>query len=248
MSRGRATLPCRKTEIQSHPRQRSLRNQSIQDTAEVPEQQPTVPTMPVADVFRYWTEPADVEKRCIFCKIARGEIPPGPRDGDHAGKSGLLFESPNVVAFSDIHPAAEVHLLVIPRAHIKNCLALTFTPELLQEMEAAGIAALRKHFPEHAQKKGTANDSAGDSGKPRMLFIRPPWNSVYHVHLHVFAGKWDPRGNNSFVRNLGFNNSWFHLTPQMVRRERGWEEPGGVGDTEAGPTACSGSGIPNAKL
>ncbi|CAM3800630.1 histidine triad nucleotide-binding protein [Bordetella tumulicola] len=44
---------------------------------------------------------------CIFCKIARGEIP-----------SKKIFEDEEFVAFHDINPAAPVHLLLIPRQHI----------------------------------------------------------------------------------------------------------------------------------
>ena len=36
---------------------------------------------------------------CLFCKIARGEIP-----------SQKVYEDDEVIAFKDIHPAAPVHL------------------------------------------------------------------------------------------------------------------------------------------
>src|SRR5690606_40644272 len=44
---------------------------------------------------------------CIFCKIARGEIP-----------SKKVHEDDEFVAFHDINPAAPVHLLLIPRRHV----------------------------------------------------------------------------------------------------------------------------------
>lgn len=44
---------------------------------------------------------------CIFCEIARGEIP-----------KDFRFKDSNVVAFDDIHPVAKVHVLFIPREHI----------------------------------------------------------------------------------------------------------------------------------
>ncbi len=43
---------------------------------------------------------------CIFCKIARGEIP-----------ASFVYENKYVVAFPDIHPEAPGHTLVIPREH-----------------------------------------------------------------------------------------------------------------------------------
>ena len=44
---------------------------------------------------------------CIFCKIAARQIP-----------STIVYEDDELLAFKDIHPAAPVHLLVIPKQHI----------------------------------------------------------------------------------------------------------------------------------
>ena len=44
---------------------------------------------------------------CIFCKIIRKEIP-----------KDLDYESENLVAFADINPSADVHLLIVPKQHI----------------------------------------------------------------------------------------------------------------------------------
>ena len=46
---------------------------------------------------------------CIFCKIASGEIP-----------AGKVYEDDEFVAFKDIHPAAPIHILLIPKAHIET--------------------------------------------------------------------------------------------------------------------------------
>ncbi|MBQ2325236.1 MAG: HIT domain-containing protein, partial [Clostridia bacterium] len=46
---------------------------------------------------------------CIFCKIAAGEIP-----------SAKVYEDESVLAFKDLNPAAPVHVLVIPKAHIES--------------------------------------------------------------------------------------------------------------------------------
>jgi len=53
------------------------------------------------------------DSNCLFCKIAAGEIP-----------STKVHEDEEFVAFRDIRPAAETHVLVIPRKHIEtlsNC-------------------------------------------------------------------------------------------------------------------------------
>ncbi|MDR1604780.1 MAG: histidine triad nucleotide-binding protein [Gracilibacteraceae bacterium] len=46
---------------------------------------------------------------CLFCKIVRGEIP-----------SAKVFENDRVLAFKDIHPIAPVHVLVIPKKHLRS--------------------------------------------------------------------------------------------------------------------------------
>jgi hypothetical protein len=46
-------------------------------------------------------------KDCIFCKIARNEIP-----------SERLYENEDLVAVRDIHPAAPTHVLIITKTHV----------------------------------------------------------------------------------------------------------------------------------
>lgn len=46
---------------------------------------------------------------CVFCKIVKGEIP-----------SQIDTETKNLLAFKDINPRAPVHLLIIPKKHIKD--------------------------------------------------------------------------------------------------------------------------------
>ena len=46
---------------------------------------------------------------CIFCKIAKGEIP-----------SFKIFENDKVIAILDIRPANKGHILVIPKNHYEN--------------------------------------------------------------------------------------------------------------------------------
>ena len=50
---------------------------------------------------------------CLFCKIARGEIP-----------SRKIYEDDEMFAFHDINPQAPVHFLVIPKKHIENVMAM----------------------------------------------------------------------------------------------------------------------------
>ena len=44
---------------------------------------------------------------CIFCKIIRKEIP-----------SNIVYESEDIIAFPDINPAADTHILIVPKKHL----------------------------------------------------------------------------------------------------------------------------------
>lgn len=48
---------------------------------------------------------------CIFCKIKNGEIP-----------AKLVYQDEDVMVFPDIHPAAKIHLLIVPKQHIPEFL------------------------------------------------------------------------------------------------------------------------------
>jgi|SRR3989344_4258651 len=49
-----------------------------------------------------------MEQKCIFCKIATGEIP-----------STKVYEDENFLAFLDIHPIGPGHTQVIPKKHYR---------------------------------------------------------------------------------------------------------------------------------
>ncbi|HZP43157.1 MAG TPA: HIT family protein [Candidatus Binatia bacterium] len=44
---------------------------------------------------------------CIFCRIVAGEVP-----------AEVVARTPTVVAFLDVQPLADGHVLVVPRAHV----------------------------------------------------------------------------------------------------------------------------------
>ena len=110
---------------------------------------------------------------CLFCKIARGEIP-----------ARKVHEDEEILAFDDIDPQAPVHVLVIPRRHVPTLNDLG--PEddaLLGRMHrvAAGIA----------WERGIA-----ESGWRTVVNVnRDAHQLVFHVHLHVLGGRsmrWPP--------------------------------------------------------
>ena len=50
-----------------------------------------------------------MEEDCVFCKIVEGKIP-----------STKVYEDDEVLAFKDINPIAPIHILIIPKKHIKS--------------------------------------------------------------------------------------------------------------------------------
>ena len=108
---------------------------------------------------------------CLFCKIAKREIP-----------SRKVYEDESIYAFEDIAPKAPTHILVIPKKHIPR-LSDAGTPDasLLGELvvRAAGVA--REQGLAHYRLVLNNGEGAGQS--------------VPHVHFHLLGGRpfaWPP--------------------------------------------------------
>jgi histidine triad (HIT) family protein len=106
---------------------------------------------------------------CLFCKIVAGELP-----------AEIVHQTETTVAFKDIHPAAPLHVLVVPRRHIDDAAAITADDgPLLADMVLVAQAV--------AQAAGVATPERGY----RLVFNVGPdaMNSVPHLHLHVLGGE-----------------------------------------------------------
>ena len=107
---------------------------------------------------------------CIFCKIARGEIP-----------SQKVYEDEDIFAFRDIRPQAPVHLLVIPKEHVPTM----YEAGMAQHRALGKMLALSGEL---ARKAGAA-----DGFRIILNTGRVAHQEVYHIHLHVLGGP-DPLG------------------------------------------------------
>jgi histidine triad (HIT) family protein len=110
---------------------------------------------------------------CIFCKIANGDIP-----------AEVVYEDDQVMAFRDLNPQAPLHVLVIPRKHISTINDITSEDaELLGRLYlAAREVAKEAGLAERGYR--TVMNCNSEAGQ-----------SVYHIHLHVLAGRamqWPP--------------------------------------------------------
>jgi histidine triad (HIT) family protein len=107
---------------------------------------------------------------CIFCRIARGEIP-----------SKKVYEDADVFAFHDVRPQAPVHFLIIPKEHVPT----------LYDAGMAQHGALGKMLAlvgELARKEG-----ASEGFRTIINTGRVGHQEVYHLHMHVLGGP-DPLG------------------------------------------------------
>ena len=98
----------------------------------------------------------------IFAKILRGEIP-----------CVKVFEDDKTLAFMDVMPQAEGHVLVIPKEPAENI--LTLSPE-----GAAAMMATTQKISK-AVKKGLEAPGV----MLAMLNGAPAGQSVFHVHFHI---------------------------------------------------------------
>ena len=109
----------------------------------------------------------------LFGKIIRREIP-----------AEIVYEDDDVLAFRDINPQAPVHALFIPKKPFATLNDLTAA-------DAALIGKLVLAASSWAKKQGFA-----DSGYRCVLNCnKDGGQTVYHVHLHVLAGRqmhWPP--------------------------------------------------------
>ena len=104
---------------------------------------------------------------CIFCKIIKGEIP-----------STKVYEDEEILAFKDINPAAPIHILVIPKKHIKSLVELEKGDEILVGKIYTVINKIAES--QGVKEKGyrVIVNCGKDGGQ-----------EVGHLHFHLLAGK-----------------------------------------------------------
>jgi histidine triad (HIT) family protein len=98
----------------------------------------------------------------IFAKILRGEIP-----------SVKVFEDDKTLAFMDVMPQADGHVLVIPKEPAENIL----------DLSAEGAAAMMATTQQVAQAVKKALNAPGIM--LAMLNGAPAGQSVFHAHFHI---------------------------------------------------------------
>ena len=108
---------------------------------------------------------------CIFCRIARGEIP-----------AKMVMNSKEIAAFRDLNPQAPTHILVIPKKHVASLDEAT-DPALVGRL-ALLAAEIARREGVAARGYRTVFNTNADAGQ-----------TVFHLHLHLLGGRrleWPP--------------------------------------------------------
>jgi histidine triad (HIT) family protein len=107
-------------------------------------------------------------ENCIFCKIARREIP-----------AKIVGENELAIAFWDVSPRQPLHILVIPKVHYANIAELTLNDE-------ASLVAVMKLGSE------LAIELADESFRVSFNTGEAAGQTVFHAHGHLTSRT--PRG------------------------------------------------------
>lgn len=112
-------------------------------------------------------------KDCIFCKIANKEIP-----------SNIVYEDDKIIAFKDAQPQAPIHILVIPKEHIKSFNELNESNVRLVNDIILAIRKLAKDLGIEEDGYRIVNNCGENGGQ-----------TVSHIHFHLLGGRkfsWPP--------------------------------------------------------
>ncbi|MEV4619787.1 histidine triad nucleotide-binding protein [Asanoa sp. NPDC049573] len=104
---------------------------------------------------------------CLFCRIVAGDIP-----------ATVVRETETTLAFRDVNPKAEVHVLVVTKEHYVDVATLAQAdPGLAGELlETAAVVA---------ETEGLLADGF------RLIFNTGEYGGqeVFHVHAHLLGGE-----------------------------------------------------------
>lgn len=101
---------------------------------------------------------------CLFCNLIAN-----PKPGF------LLHDSPEVVAFRDIHPQAPTHILIVPRKHFADLTAMEKDTATIAKMYDVALAL--------------AKSEKVDDGFRTVVNVKEKGGqTVFHVHMHLMGG------------------------------------------------------------
>ena len=104
---------------------------------------------------------------CIFCKIIKKELP-----------AKVEYEDDMLIVFHDTHPAADLHLLIVPKSHLSGIQDLGMEQgELLGKIFMVINKLVKENNLTDKNYRVVVN-----GGKSQI---------VPHLHFHLLGGKWN---------------------------------------------------------
>lgn len=106
-------------------------------------------------------------ENCIFCQIVARQTP-----------TEIVYQDEQVTAFQDHHPAAPVHVLIVPNRHITSLNRISESDEALLGHLVVVARKLAENY--HISQSGyrLILNTGADAGQ-----------SVFHLHYHLLGGK-----------------------------------------------------------
>ena len=127
-------------------------------------------------------------ENCVFCNIVAGTDSQATR---------TIGATARVAAFLPRHPKARDHILVVPHEHIQHVDALLPDDDAAAKKRegskaegtvfGGGTAALLREMRAFGLKCARERDPQLRDDQVQLAFHKPPFNSVDHLHLHVFC-------------------------------------------------------------
>ncbi len=107
-----------------------------------------------------------MEQGCIFCDIVNGKT-----------ETKFLYEDDILAVFRDINPHAPVHLLIVPKKHIRSVNDLSGeNKDIVSHMIMVG-------------KDMALQENVNISGYKLLLNVEKGGGQViFHIHLHLLGG------------------------------------------------------------
>jgi histidine triad (HIT) family protein len=115
----------------------------------------------------------DHDPGCIFCKIIENKVP-----------AKLVYEDEHAIAFEDINPQAPIHILIVPKKHLRDIHSIKH-----------GDRELIGHLFFVAQTLGETRGLDNDGYRMVINNGRKAGQTVFHIHLHLLSGRafaWPP--------------------------------------------------------
>lgn len=104
---------------------------------------------------------------CLFCSIARGKT-----------DTHFLYEDDEIVVFKDKYPYRPVHLLIVPKRHIRSINDLA--PD---DLEIVG------KMIDRARKMAKVVKIDKEGYKLLFNVERGGGQVIFHLHLHLMSGR-----------------------------------------------------------